>query len=129
MIVTGHEHSYHRTKTLIDMTNQTVDPEWNDPAHLKVAPGSTFVVVSGIAGESIRDQERCLPAVYPYGCKGEWGKIYTTSSPASEGGHPSHGALFCTFHPKGRLDFATCEFKTIAGKIVDRFDVVGRSTR
>ena len=31
IIATGHEHSYHRTNTLIDIENQIVDPQWSEP--------------------------------------------------------------------------------------------------
>ena len=48
IIATGHEHSYHRTKTLIDIENQIVDPEWSDPDKLRVQEGSRFVFICGI---------------------------------------------------------------------------------
>ena len=37
MIVTGHEHSYSRTKTLVDISHQIVDPVWNEPDNLKLS--------------------------------------------------------------------------------------------
>ena len=59
IIATSHEHSYSRTKTLVDMEQQTVDPDWPDRNDVRVVPGATFVFVSGLDGSSIRDQERC----------------------------------------------------------------------
>lgn len=120
IIATGHEHSYSRTKTLIDFEDQTVDPDWDDPAQMRLSWGSTFAFVSGIAGESLRNQNRCLPAIYPYGCNQEWAKIYTTISPPEEGGAANYGALFCTFNEAT----ADCYFKTIDDKVIDQFDII-----
>ena len=61
IIATAHEHTYHRTKTLVDIQNQIVDSIWSKPDKIKVDDGSTFVFVSGMGGWSIRDQDRCLP--------------------------------------------------------------------
>ena len=117
IIATGHEHSYSRTKTLIDIENQIVDPEWSERNKLRIKEGSTFVFVSGIGGESIRDQERCLPLSYPYGCNGEWANIYTSDQ------HATYGALFCTFNAGGQPNKAYCYFKDIDGRIIDEFTI------
>ena len=117
IIATGHEHSYHRTKTLIDIENQIVDPEWSDPDKLRVQEGSTFVFISGIGGHSIRDQDRCLPTSYPYGCNGEWASVYTSDQNAD------FGAMFCTFNAGGNPNKADCYFKNIQGKIIDKFTI------
>jgi hypothetical protein len=79
IIATGHEHSYHRTKTLVSMQNQTVDLAQHPlvdgvpsrPEAVRVAPGASFVFVSGLGGRNMREQVRCLPANYPYGCNYE----------------------------------------------------------
>ena len=117
IIAAGSEHSYHRTKTLIDIENQIVDPKWSEPNELRVKEGSTFVLVSGIGGHSIRDQDRCLPFSYPYGCNGEWATIYTSDQNAN------FGALFCTFNVGGQPNKAYCYFKNIDGRIIDAFTV------
>ena len=117
IIATGHEHSYHRTKTLIDIENQIVDPQWPKPDNLRVKEGSTFVFVSGLGGYSIRDQDRCLPISYPYGCNHEWASIYTSDQDAN------FGALFCVFNAGGQSNKAYCYFKNIDGEIVDEFSV------
>ena len=117
IIATAHEHSYHRTKTLTDIENQIVDREWSKPGKLRVSEGSTFVFVSGLGGHSIRDQARCLPFFYPYGCNGEWASIYTNDQWAT------YGALFCTFNIDGQPNKAYCYFKNIDGKIIDAFTI------
>ena len=85
IIATAAEHSYHRTKTLIDIENQIVDSEWSERNKLRINDGSTFVFVSGLGGHSIRDQERCLPVSYPYGCNEEWASVYTSDQDATYG--------------------------------------------
>ena len=117
IIATAHEHSYERTKTLTSTTNQIIDSAWSARNDLRVAEGSTFVFVSGLAGQNIRDQERCASTNYPYGCNDEWANIYTSHQSAN------HGALFCEFNVNGQVDKASCYFKNIAGQIVDSFDV------
>ena len=121
IIATGHEHSYERTKTLTSIWSQMIDPEFPDPNRLAVGPGKTFAFVSGLGGESIRVQKRCWPATPPYGCKGEWAKIYTSNQNAQ------YGALFITFGVNGDPDKAHGYFKTISGQIVDEFDVTRES--
>jgi hypothetical protein len=118
-IVTGHEHSYERTKTLSSTVTQEVDPACSDPHHLCVRPGAVPVFVSGLGGRSIRVQSRCLPYSYPYGCRGEWGFIYTSNQAAT------FGALFITFD-QADPHKARGYFETIDGRIVDTFDLVAQ---
>jgi hypothetical protein len=120
LILTAHEHSYHRTKTLESTVAQQVDPGCSDPRQLCVRPGAVPVFVSGLGGRSIRDQKRCLPASYPYGCKGEWAFVYTASQRAR------FGALFIAFDREGDPRKALGYFKTIEGQMVDQFDLVAR---
>lgn len=117
IIMTAHEHSYERTKTLTSAANQTVDPACGDPKALCLAPGRVPVFVSGLGGNSIRDQERCLPSTYPYGCKNEWAFIYASNQGAK------HGALFIDFTVNGDPKKAHGYFKTISGEVVDEFDI------
>jgi len=117
IIATAHEHSYERTKTLISMQNQSIDPEWPDPQQVRVAPGASFVFVSGLGGNSVRDQERCLPSTPPYGCNGEWASIYSSNQGAT------HGALFCSFNVAGQSDQAYCYFKDIGSIVPDEFTI------
>jgi len=117
MIATAHEHSYERTKTLIHMQSQSIDPEWPHPQQVRVAPGASFVFVSGLGGHSIRDQERCLPSTPPYGCNGEWASIYSSNQGAAP------GALFCSFNVAARPNQAHCYFKDIGGSVADEFTI------
>ncbi len=118
IIATGHEHSYHRTRTLISTLTQTVDPDWPDPNSLRVTSGATFVFVSGLGGRSIRGQVRCLPTTFPYGCNAEWANIYTATQGAK------FGALFITFNVEGDPRKAIGEFKSLDGAIIDAFTIV-----
>lgn len=127
IIATAHEHSYERTKTLINITNLVVDTNQHplvggipsNPNHVLVGAGKSFVFVSGLGGNSIRDQERCLPSSYPYGggsgCNYIWASISTTNQSAD------YGALFCSFPING--DQASCYFKDIRGRVPDQFNV------
>lgn len=116
-IVTGHEHSYSRTKTLRDMSRQTVDLLWSDPGMLRVGANSSFVAVAGLGGKSIRSQNRCLPTTYPYGCNEEWASIYTSDQGAE------YGVLFIEFNVDGDARKANGYFKNVNGEIVDEFTV------
>ena len=120
-VVSGHEHTYSRTKTLVDTRRQKVDPDWADPANLRVAPGATFVVVAGLGGHSIRNQDRCRPTAYPYGCNGEWAMIYTSDQGAQ------FGAMFIDFNVDGDPNKARGYFKNIDGEVVDRFTITSQN--
>jgi hypothetical protein len=126
VVATAHEHSYARTHPLRNCELQTVDSFENtfeirrdDPATVP-DEGVSFVFHSGLAGKSIRDQERCLPTTPPYGCQGEWASIYTSDQGAQ------FGALFGVFHHAGDPCLARFYFKDIDGNVPDEFFV--RST-
>jgi hypothetical protein len=112
IIATAHEHSYSRTHLLADMQHQVVAGTGDvlglaadDPATPE-DEGRSFVFVSGIAGRSIRNQERDGPW---------WASIYTSD----QGAQP--GALFGVFHHQGDPQLARFYFKDVAGRIVDEF--------
>src|SRR3989442_795272 len=120
IIATAHEHSYHRTRTLTSMQHQIVDASCSSPNNLCIAqgsPGKSFVFVSGLGGRDVKDQERCLPATFPYGCNGEWGTIYTRTQVAMS------GALFIVFNIDGDPTKAQGYFKNINGQVADTFDI------
>lgn len=121
IIATAHNHIYARTKTLVSMRNQTVDPAWSEPDKLRIAPGASFVFISGLGGRGTRPQTRCLPGTYPYGCKGEWGKIYTSVQGAI------YGALFITFNVDGNPRKARGEFINIFGQTIDTFGITSQT--
>lgn len=116
IVETGHEHSYERTKTLVDITKQIVDSNCDSSTDLCVGPGRTFVNVVGLGGQSIRPQLRCWPASPPYGCVGEWAFIYTTNQRAAL------GAQFITFNA-GDPQKANGYFKNVNGAAVDTFTI------
>lgn len=128
IIATGHEHSYERTKTLTDPETQTVDLVQHplsggvpgNPNSLRVMPGASFVFVSGLGGNSMRTQDRCLPATYPYGCNNEWGSIYTLNQTNNQS---RYGALFIEFYVDGDPYKARAYFKTTTGVVVDSFEI------
>lgn len=113
IIATGHSHIYARTKTLIDMQNQVVDPSCSDPNVACVGLGKTFSFVSGLGGHSKDVQKRCFD-----GCKGEWASIYTTEQ------NSSFGALFIIFNYNGDPYQAHGYFKNIQGQVIDEFDII-----
>lgn len=120
IIATAHEHSYQRTKSLVSLHEANgivVNPEFTNPNDLKVYDGSTFAFVSGLGGKSIRNQERCMPTEYPYGCNQEWAKIYTSNQGAK------YGALFIEFNPDGDPYKANGYFKNVNNEVVDTFTI------
>lgn len=121
IIVNAHTHTYSRTHTLIDMEHQVLHPYAQRDA-VQVGPGQTFVAVPSIGGHSIRDQERCLPADYPYGCKGEWASIYAADQGAT------YGALFITFNVDNDPYKAQAYFKNVNGEVIDHFTITATTT-
>jgi hypothetical protein len=123
VIATGHEHSYARTHPLRNCQNRVVDSvgDWftiaRDDPDTPDDEGVTFVHHNGLGGKGIRDQERCLPTVAPYGCSGEWAAIYAEQQGAN------HGALFGVFNAGGNPRLAHFYFKDIDGNVPDEFHV------
>jgi len=117
MVVSGHDHTYARTKTLIDFKQQTVDADWPKSDELRLKEGSSFVVVSGLGGHSIRSQERCFLTSENSECDDIWANVYSESQNAN------FGALFCTFNVGEKPEKAICYFKNIDGKIIDNFSI------
>lgn len=120
IIATAHEHSYQRTRSIINFHTEEypkVNPLYQDPNDIYVYPGSTFVFVSGLGGKSIRNQDRCLPSEFPYGCNQEWAKVYTSNQQAK------FGALFVEFNYDGDPTKARGYFKNIEDVIIDSFEI------
>ncbi len=109
IVVSGHDHSYSRTHLISDFENQIVASR---EYPLEITNGKTIAVVSGLGGLSAYDQVDSLAA------KEWWAVVYTKQQDAE------FGALFCTFYNKEQKSLASCYFKTISGKIIDRFDLV-----
>src|SRR5262249_38748626 len=128
IIQTGHEHTYHRTKTMTNTQNQTIDPTCSSGSTLCVEPGRTFVTVSGLGGNSVRDQIRCTPtastAPFPSLNTSDascpiWASIYTNNQGASG----QYGAQFITFNVDGNPRKARGYFKTRNGATIDTFEI------
>jgi hypothetical protein len=105
MIVTGHEHSYERTFLLDAMNPPHVV---SSSTTLALGPGKSFVVVSGLGGESIRPQLLI---------NSWWASTYSSNQ------HANYGALFCTFNIFEDTHRAHCYFKDIDGHLADSFDI------
>jgi hypothetical protein len=115
IIATGHEHSYFRTHLLSSMINQTVASTLNT---LTLTKGNSFVFVSGLGGNSIRDQEVTGPWI---------AKIYANPClPGDSICRPNArtGALFALFNVDGQPNKAFFYFKDVSGVIVDSFTVI-----
>ena len=109
IVATGHEHSYSRTHLLEDFENQSIVGTTNT---LTLENGRTFAFVSGLAGRSIRPQNRHLLN------KPWWASVYTSTQEAD------YGALFCTFHIDNQPEQANCYFKDISGNVPDTFNII-----
>ena len=128
IIATAHDHAYSRSKTLLSMRHPIVDPTLHPvvdgvpsrPNSVRVAPGASFVFVSGLGGESMRRQKRCLPDTYPYGCNFEWASVYSENQTE---GVEKFGALFIEFNVDGNPYRARGYFKNTEGEIIDLFDI------
>jgi predicted phosphodiesterase len=118
-IMTAHEHTYSRTFLFSNIKTQELNrhesialsanaglTEAKTIDQLKLAPGKTFVAVSGLGGKSIRPQMRS--DIW-------WSAIYTSTQRAKP------GALFCAFNYKGDTKRALCYFKNIDGEVKDVF--------
>ena len=102
-VATGHEHSYERTHLLSSMEKQTIASK---ESKLVLEPGKSFAFVSGLGGREVRNQELA----------GDWwAKIYTSNQAAT------FGVLLCDFNIENNPRKAHCQFKNIAGQIVDDF--------
>lgn len=117
IVATAHHHSYHRTKTLSDMSDQTVDATCSERNELCVSEGKTFAFISGLGGYSKYSQSRCLPDTYPYGCNNEWAYAYTTNQ------NSQYGVLFIDFYVNGDSRTASGYFKNINGEVIDTFTI------
>ncbi|MGH7494502.1 MAG: metallophosphoesterase [bacterium] len=106
IIATAHEHSYSRTHLLSSVMNQAIASSSNT---LVISKGQTFVFVSGLGGESIRNQQ--LSGSW-------WASVYTSNQNAN------YGALFGNLNVNGISNQASFYFKDIAGNVVDRFEVI-----
>ena len=110
IVATGHEHSYSRTHLMDNFETQSIASTSNT---LVIEKGRSFAFVSGLGGQSIRDQE----------LSGDWwASIYTSTQGAND------GALFCTFFANGDPNRASCYFEDVDGVVPDQFELVSAVT-
>lgn len=112
MVVNGHEHSYSRTKSLVNMVTQAIDTTVASDANTKIAPGSTFVVVAGMGGKCCRGSgaQASLP---------HWAVLRTTATNPQG----ADGALFITYNFGGDPKKASAYYKSVNGTILDQFTI------
>jgi Big-like domain-containing protein/cohesin domain-containing protein/calcineurin-like phosphoesterase family protein len=117
IIATAHEHSYFRTHLLSSIMNQTVASPSNT---LTLTPGNSFVFVSGLGGQNIRDQVVTGPWI---------AKIYANPCLAGDTicqPNAVSGAMFGVFNVDGQQNKANFYFKDINGQIIDSFTVISQ---
>jgi len=144
IVATGHEHSYSRTYSLSDL-NAPRHGVFGQPGVMEVAkgnPGKSFVFVSGMGGNGIRDYVDSM-----HDDDGWWATIYTgnqttggsnrycknTCTKADLSGQDktrdiasynyTFGALFITFNVDGNPYKARGYFKNVAGQVIDEFEI------
>lgn len=108
-VITAHEHSYSRTYALRDYT--TLDVATTE-SHIELIPGTSFTVVSGLGGKSIREANP--ERVY----LSHWASAYTASHSAKA------GVFFCTLEEKHIQPKGNCYFKNVDGEIIDAFTLL-----
>jgi hypothetical protein len=125
MILTGHEHSYSRSKLMRSFANHEVSTQ----AELRLREGRSFVMQQGMAGRGIR-------AFDTEGRRNDIGVLgrmrdnpWFASSAALGSRHPEsrqeldYGATLCTFNINGDPTRAECEFRDINGNVWDKYTV------
>jgi hypothetical protein len=129
LIMTGHEHSYSRTKTLNALGDRAKGHgAFGEFAKLVVkqgAPGNTFVTVSGLGGVDIRDHETSHDGdtwwASWYASNGHLknGMKLTTASGSGVG----YGATYVTFNVDGNPKKARGYMKNLKGVEIDNFEI------
>jgi predicted phosphodiesterase len=121
IVITGHEHSYSRTLSLTDIGNEENGHGKGGAFDImNLGLGSTFVVVSGLAGRGIRNY---IPSSHD---DDTWWSSYFAADAWLKNGQeqppsPAFGALFIEFNIGGDPRRARGYFKTTAGRIIDEF--------
>ena len=123
-VMNAHEHQVARTKSLKrvgpriqDFVLASADDLFeaiNGTETLTVGEGTSFVVLNGLGGKSIRKATR-EGLGRPW-----WSTVFHSGNDANYGAH------FCEYNVNGQNDLAYCYFETVDGRIVDEYFV--RST-
>jgi Calcineurin-like phosphoesterase len=121
LIMTGHEHSYARTRTLTRVGEElSAHGKTGEHASVSLAPGRTLAIVSGLGGVGFRSFASGLHD------DDTWWSSYATSDRWVMHGQPQngvadYGALFVRFHVDGDPKKATAYFKDVRGRVLDSF--------
>ncbi len=126
LVMTGHEHSYERTKSLNGLGDAAKGHgAYGEFSKLVVkagTPGSTFVTVSGLGGVGIRDFQELQHADDTW-----WASWYAVDGHLKNGTRLStpsgYGATFVTFNVDGDPKKARGYFKNVAGVEIDTFEI------
>lgn len=126
LVMTGHEHSYSRTKTLNALGDRTKGHgafgEFNKLVVKAGMPGNTFVTVSGLGGVDIRDFQEAEHADDTW-----WASWYAVDGHLKNGTRVTtaagYGATFVTFNVDGDPKKARGYFKNVAGVEIDTFEI------
>jgi hypothetical protein len=129
LIMTGYEHSYHRTVTLLSIMNQTRirhSIRWSTAS--QVAPtrcvcgrarcprlSPAWLSAASVIRSVVRRPRN--PCDGGSGCNYIWAKFYTSDQGAR------CAALFIIFHVDGDPRKAWAYFKMVNGQIIDRFEL------
>jgi hypothetical protein len=121
-VITGHEHSYARTQTLTMIgAKDQQHGATGETSSLQLAPGRTFVAVSGLGGESQRERTA------DHALDTWWASIYARNDQLKNGSPDGslatieYGALFVEFYVDGDPYKAHAYFKTVDGALHDDF--------
>jgi hypothetical protein len=123
IISTAHEHSYSRTLALTNLGNGSLGHgAVGTFDSLTVSPGRTFVFVSGLGGNSVRDYDAASHSDDTW-----WAAQYAANrwlkSGAVQSGTGTYGATFIRFHVDGNPRLARGYFKDVNGRIADEFTI------
>jgi hypothetical protein len=121
-VITAHEHSYSRTYALSALGDRKQrHGAGGSASELLLGPGRTFVVVSGLGGESVR------PWLPEHRNDSWWASIYAGNyqvmNGETRGQSPSvdFGVLFITYGSQSDPARVSAYFKTVRDAIADEF--------
>jgi hypothetical protein len=128
LIMTGHEHSYARSRTLTDFSDGSAARAFGASGAMdavEVGEGKTVVTVAGLGGHSIRLFEE---EIHGTDVPSWWATVYTSNRYVDNGVPVSdfkatYGALFVHFGVDGDPTLARAAFKTTDGAVVDEFTI------
>jgi hypothetical protein len=123
IVSTGHEHSYSRTRTLTNLGNVASGHGFTGAFDLmELAPGRTFVFVSGLGGNSVRTF-----STSSHNDDTWWSSYYTSDrwyrNGVMQSGTGTYGVLFVRFNVNGDPRRATGYFKDVNGRTADTFTI------